>query len=361
MSGEACRNGGVHGMDIRETLLILRRRWYVTGPLLLLTVAASAALAARSGPYQSESQVVLLPSAQSAKVAGGNPYMSFDDSVTLTADLLRRQLTSPQLVQSLGKNGYRSSYQVVDDPLTAGPVLDITVTGSSKSSVEHTLAGVTDQAGKQLRLMQGDVAPIDRITLKTVSYDPKPSLLLSKKARTPLVALAIGLVLTIAVPLTADAAIADRRKARRSRAWSLRSPARRPATITAAAGSRLRGLARRAATIVAAAASSLPGLARHAATIIVAAGSWARRHLVASPSIDGGPATTAEGLISGTAGSRQPTADDRLWAQGDGEDWTEPTSGAQPTAGVAGYDSRAKGNDGSAGLAEGSRYRDSPH
>jgi hypothetical protein len=232
--GEACRNGGVHGMDIRETLRILRRRWYVTGPLLLLTVAASAVLAARSGPYQSESQVVLLPSAQSAKAAGGNPYLSFDDSLTLTADLLRRQLIAPPVVQSLGRNGYRSPYQVVDDPLTVGPVLDITVTGSSKSSVEHTLAGVTHEAGRQLRVMQGDVAPIDRITLRTVSYAPKPSLLAANKARTPVVALAVGLVLTLAVPLTFDAAMADRRKAG-SRARSPRRPAIRAATIAAAA------------------------------------------------------------------------------------------------------------------------------
>jgi hypothetical protein len=360
-------------MDIKETLRILRRRWYITGPMLLLAVAGSAALAARPGPYQSVSQVVLLPSAQSSKLAGGNPYLSFDDSVTLTADLLRRQLTAPPVVQSLGKNGYRSSYQVVDDPLTVGPVLDITVTGSSKSSVEHTLVGVTDQAGKQLLVMQGHVAPIDRITLKTVSYDPTPSLLLSRKARTPLVALAIGLVLTVAVPLTVDAAAADRRKASRSRAWSLRTPARRTATIIAAAGSSLPGLATRTATIIAAAGSSLPGLATRtatiiaaagsslsglatrAATIIAAAGSWARRHLLASPSVDGGPATPADGLISGAAQHRQQTADDRLWAECDSEDWPDAASGEHSSAGVAGHESRASDDDGTAELAGGSR------
>jgi hypothetical protein len=360
-------------MDIKETLRILLRRWYITGPLLLLAVAGSAALAARPGPYQSVSQVVLLPSAQSSKLAGGNPYLSFDDSVTLTADLLRRQLTAPPVVQSLGKNGYRSSYQVVDDPLTAGPVLDITVTGNSKSSVEHTLAGVTDQAGKQLLVMQGHVAPIDRITLKTVSYDPKPSLVLSRKARTPLVALAIGLVLTVALPLTVDAAVADRRKASRSRAWSLRAPARRTATVIAAVGSSLRtparrtatviaaagsslaSLARRTATIIAAAGSSLPGLARRTATVIAAAGSWARRQLLASPSVDSGPATTADGLVTGATRSLQPSADDRLWADGHSEDWPGAANGEHPGAGIAGHESRASDDDGSAELAGGSR------
>jgi hypothetical protein len=260
-------------MDIKETLLILRRRWYITGSLLLLTLGASAALAARPGPYQSESQVVLLPSAQSAKAAGGNPYLSFDDSETLTADLLRRQLIAPPLVQSLSKNGYRSSYQVVDDPLTVGPVLDVTVTGNNESSVEHTLAGVTFAAGRQLRLMQGHVAPIDRITLRTVSYARQPSLLVSKKARTPVVALAMGLVLTLAVPLAFDAAVADRGKTG-SRARSPLRPAIRAATITAA-------------TIT-------------AATITAAARSLARVQLKPGGSgPDGRPGTTPDGVAPG--------------------------------------------------------------
>jgi hypothetical protein len=221
--------------------------------------------------------VVLLPSAQSSKLAGGNPFLSFDDSLTLTADLLRRQLTAPPVVQSLGKNGYRNSYQVVDDPLTAGPVLDITVTGNSKNSVEHTLAGVTTEAGRQLLVMQGHVAPIDRINLRTVSYAPQASLLVSKKARTPVVALAVGLVLTLAVPLTIDAAIADRRKTR-SRAWSPRSAAKR------------------------------------AATMIAAAGSLARAQLIAKPSTDGQPGTGPDGASSGATRSWQPNAADRVLA-----------------------------------------------
>jgi hypothetical protein len=293
MCREACLNCGVHGMDVRKTLQILGRRWYIAVPLLLLTVAASAAMAARPGPYQSESQVVLLPSAQSSKLAGGNPYLSFDDSLTLTADLLRRLLINPPLVQSLGKNGYGSSYQVVDDPLTAGPVLDITVTGTSKDSVEHTLAGVTNEAGRQLRLMQGHVAPIDLITLKTVSYDSKASLLLTRKARTPLVALAIGLVLTVAVPLAFDAAAADRRKSR-SRARSPRRPVRRAGTVTVAvaswAGVQLKAVASWAGPQLKALASwagpQLKALASWAGVQLKAVASWARGQLVVTASDD---------------------------------------------------------------------------
>jgi hypothetical protein len=304
-------------MNSKETLLILCRRWYIAGPLLLLTLGASASLAARPGPYQSESEVVLLPSAQSSKLAGGNPYLSFDDSLTLTADLLRRELTAPPLVQSLGRNGYRSSYQVADDPLTAGPVLDITVTGNSKSSVEHTLAGVTYEAGRQLRFMQSHLAPIDRITLTTVSYAPKPSLLVSKKARTPVVALAIGLVLTLAVPLTVDAAVSDRRKAG-SRARSARRPVRRAGTVTAIvtswAGVQLKAAASWAGVQLKAAAS-------WAGVQLKAAASWARRQLVVTENGDRGLA------------AKQDTAkildEQRVMAADAGSDNVSDTSGKQ--------------------------------
>ncbi len=200
-------------MDLTESVRALRRRWYVSLPLLLLTLGGTAALAVRAGPYQAESQVVLLPSAQTAKPAGGNPYLSFDDSLTLTADLLRRELTAPPVVHALAVRGYGSPFQVVDDPLTAGPVLDITVTGNSKSAVEHTLAGVTSQAAKQLSAMQGGLAPIDRINVKTVSYQGRAALEISKKARTPVVVLGLGLVLTVAITLMLDAAVTDRRRA----------------------------------------------------------------------------------------------------------------------------------------------------
>jgi hypothetical protein len=203
-----------HSMDVMGSLRTLRRRWILTLLLLLLTLAGTAALAMRPGPYQSQSQVVLLPSKQSTKAYGNNPYLSFGGSISLAADLVRRESMDARTVRALTAQGFPSAYLVVDDPNTAGPVLDVTVTGNNKSAVEHTLYGVTAEVRAKLAGMQADIKPTDRITSLVVSVDPQPSLMISHKARPLVLVLGLGLVLTIAVPQIVDAGLVLRRSAR---------------------------------------------------------------------------------------------------------------------------------------------------
>jgi hypothetical protein len=203
-------------MDVMGWLYALRRRWIMTLLLLLVTLAGAAALGSRPGPYQSESQVVLLPSKQISKPNGGNPYLSFDNSISLTSDLVRREMMDPRTALSLAAQGFQSSYQVVDDPATAGPVLDVTVTGTSKAAVERTLYGVTAEISTKLADMQAGTNGANRVTSLVVSADPQATLLISKKARTVVVVLGLGLVFTIAIPQLVDASIARRRLGRRA-------------------------------------------------------------------------------------------------------------------------------------------------
>ncbi len=201
-------------MEVMGWSRILRKRWWLALLLLLLTLAGTAALAVKPGPYTAESQVALLPSKHIAGQAGGNPYLSFGTADTLTADLLRRELTAPASVARLAAAGYSSTYLVTDDPTTAGPVLDITVTGTNKTMVEHTLSGVTAAASTTLASMQAGLDSNEQITSIVVSFDPKATLSVGKKARSLIVVLAVGVIVAIILPQAFDAA-ASRRRARR--------------------------------------------------------------------------------------------------------------------------------------------------
>jgi len=198
-------------MDMIELFRTLRKRWLLTALLLLLTFVGTAVLALRPGPYQAESQVTLLPSHQASRPAGYNPYLALDSSLTLTADLLRREVTDPRTAQVLASRGYPESYQIVDDPSTAGPVLDITVLGASKAAVEHTLQGVTAEIPVKLAQMQSAVKPVNQIGSLAVSVDPTAKLLVTKKLRLPVVVFALGLVFTAAIPQTVEASAIARR------------------------------------------------------------------------------------------------------------------------------------------------------
>ena len=202
-------------MDLVAAMRTLRRRWILTTLLLLLTLAATALIwVKKPGPYQAESMVALIPSHQSSIVNGNNPYLSFGGSENIAGDIVLRQMMAPQTVAALADRGYGESYEIVDDPATSGPILDITVTGSNQSAVESTLQGVTVATRAQLNALQAYLKPTDRITSIVASQDPSAHLLISKKARLVVVVLGLGLILTYAIPQVVDAEI-NRRRSRR--------------------------------------------------------------------------------------------------------------------------------------------------
>jgi hypothetical protein len=205
-------------MDLVASGRTLRRRWILTSFLFLLTLAAAlAAWVKLPGPYQAESMVVLYPSQQASKLNGDNPLMSFGGSLNVAGDIVLRQVSSPSYAAQLAAHGYTSSFTIVDDPLTTGPILDITVTGKNQSQVEQTLTGVTAAVRNQLAAIQANYQPANRITSQVVSTQPTPKLLVSKKARTVVIVLGLGLVLTFAIPQVVDAEIAKRRGKRGQR------------------------------------------------------------------------------------------------------------------------------------------------
>jgi hypothetical protein len=161
--------------------------------------------------------VALIPSHQSSIVNGNNPYLSFGGSENIAGDIVLRQMMAPQTVAALADRGYGESYEIVDDPATSGPILDITVTGSNQSAVESTLQGVTAATQAKLTALQAYLKPTDRITSIVASQDPSAHLLVSKKARLVVLVLGLGLILTYAIPQIVDAEITRRRDRRGGR------------------------------------------------------------------------------------------------------------------------------------------------
>ncbi len=186
--------------------------------LLILATAGTAAAAARlPRTYQSQSSVVLLASRSAAKLNGGNPYLSFSPSLTLTADVLSRDLMAPTTAQGLAAAGYASSYTVALAPYTTtttGSVLLVTVTGNLKAAVEQTLGRVTAEISAKLLRLQSSVKPYDRIRAATLSFMPRPSLSLNETARPLVGVVALGLLLAFGLPVLVDGQIARRQSQR---------------------------------------------------------------------------------------------------------------------------------------------------
>jgi hypothetical protein len=189
----------------------------LTSSLVLLTLAAAiGAWVKTSGPYQSESQVVFLASQQASKLNGNNPYLSFQDSLNMTGDIVRQGVMDPRVVAALAAKGFKDTYIVQDDVLTAGPVLDIIATGPTKAGVMATQAAVTADVQSQLQQLQSDVLPKNQITSSVISSSLQPTLLITKKARPVVAVLIIGILLILVIPQIVDA-VQNRARNRRKK------------------------------------------------------------------------------------------------------------------------------------------------
>jgi capsular polysaccharide biosynthesis protein len=211
-------------MDVSGALHTLRKHWILTSVLVLLTlVAAYQAWVKIPGPYQSSSQVVFLASPQVSKPNGNNPYLSFDDTLSTTADIVRRQVLDPRIVAALAARGFTDTYDVENDPLGVGPILDITATGPTKAGVMATQAAVTAEVQNQLKQLQTDLLLKDQINSMVLTSSPKATLMVSKKARPLVAVLVVGFILTLAIPQMVDAVQnrgRNRRKKGGQRAWT---------------------------------------------------------------------------------------------------------------------------------------------
>lgn len=199
-------------MDLGASMGALRRRWLLTASLLLLTFIAVIGVYAKfPGPYSAESMVALFPSKQASQLNGNNPYLSYGGSENVAGDIVLREVSAPDSVAKLAAKGYTGSFTIADDPNTSGPILDITVTSKSQSVVENTLQAVTNAVQLQLASIQSNLKPANQITSQVVSFAPTPKLLLSKKLRTIVLALGVGLILSYAIPQIVDGNIERRR------------------------------------------------------------------------------------------------------------------------------------------------------
>jgi hypothetical protein len=182
--------------------------------LILAMVGAAGAVAKLPRYYQSASSVVLLASHAASKQNGGNPFLSFGPSLTLTADAVSRELTAPATVSQLAARGFTASYTVAVPPVTTfttGSVLLVTVAGTDTAGVQRTLHAVTKQISTQLAQLQRGVPAPSRVRADTLSFSPRATLSISQTARPLVIVGALLLVICLGTPIVVDGLVARRR------------------------------------------------------------------------------------------------------------------------------------------------------
>lgn len=207
-------------MDLRKAVRTWRTRWILTSVLLILAIAGAAEAAAKMPRYyQSASSVVLLAPPAASGQNGGNPFLSFSPSLTLTADAVSREVMAPGTVRQLAARGFTASYTVALPSYTTsttGSVLLVTVTGTHAARVQRTLQAVTAQIGTQLAQMQHGVPARSQVRAGMLSFTPQATLSISQTARPLVVVGALLLVICLGTPIVVDGLVTRRQLRDRS-------------------------------------------------------------------------------------------------------------------------------------------------
>jgi hypothetical protein len=201
-------------MDLSRIAHVWRRRPLLTMATLSLAAAVIiGALLMIPRTYQSSASVMMLAPRSAARQTGGNPYLSFSPSLTLTASAVADELMAPQTGATLASRGLNSSFTAALAPYTTdttGSVVLLTVAGTSKADVAATLQAVIQQVSATLSTLQHGVAPQSEITAVTLSYASQPTVSSSQTARSMIVIILPVILLALGIPIIIDGRAARR-------------------------------------------------------------------------------------------------------------------------------------------------------
>ncbi|MET7683523.1 chain length determinant protein [Streptomyces sp. NPDC005423] len=203
-------------MDLAEIFRVMRRRWYVLLPGLLVAVGLMAAVRLMVPvTYQSQSTVVLLNSQKATRAYDGNPFLSTQTSLTGMADSLARNLNSDDSLRELKSLGATGTFGAKLADNAQGPLLWLTVTGTDKATVLSSDRVLTAYAKERLDQFQKEQAVDEKAMIRMTTIVPPQVPVAQTKTRLEYLVMAgaLGLVLSMVATFYAEARLRSPRPA----------------------------------------------------------------------------------------------------------------------------------------------------
>ncbi|MGW6444297.1 hypothetical protein [Lentzea sp. NPDC055074] len=212
-------------MDFWGTVRVLRRRWYIAFPAVLLTgILALSVYVSVPTRYESSGVLVLTSPAAGGRYTANtkpedvvrvNPLLQFDGSLTTTAQILTQVLGDPKTAEELAGKGSTSVYTANTGPV-GGPLLFITTESDSAESAEGLVGKVLEKTVAELAAQQKALSAPEQtfITAQVLVKPTTASAKIGGKVRYVGAATVVLLLLTLASTFAADSILlrAKRRK-----------------------------------------------------------------------------------------------------------------------------------------------------
>ncbi|MFI6093943.1 hypothetical protein ACIA8G_00200 [Lentzea sp. NPDC051213] len=202
-------------MDFWGTVRVLRRRWYIALPAVLLTgVLALSVYISVPTRYESTGVLVLTSPAAGGRysektkpedVVRVNPLLQFDGSLTTTAQILTQVLGDPKTHEELAGKGSTATYTANTGPV-GGPLLFVTTEADSAESAQGLVGKVLERTIAELAGQQKALNAPEQtfITAQTLVQPTTAEAKVGGKVRYVGAATVVLLLLTIASTFAAD-------------------------------------------------------------------------------------------------------------------------------------------------------------
>jgi len=215
-------------MDVWLITVAVVRRWYVTLPMLALTVLAAVVVGQGVNPlHQVSATAVLVPGPEASQVE--NPYGSMDQ----VSQVLTVVLDDARTRTALKDRGLEPGYEV--NQRSRSRILEIAVSNEDPNVSLATAAAVLDRLREELLARQnGAGIPAQaQVGLEVLSPPAVVDVVTQGKLRNMVIVLVVGTALTILVAVLLDDVVGLlRRQQARRREEARKSGRRRPPRVT---------------------------------------------------------------------------------------------------------------------------------
>jgi hypothetical protein len=215
-------------MDFWKTMGILLRRWYVSVPIFTVSLALGGAVFYTVHTQYESTGTLVLTAPPSGGVTQlnpkdatgpGNPLLDFEGSLTITTQLLIQSLSSPTVQQAIADKGGVGTYQAGDGE-TGGPFVVVIADATSPAQAEKTVTLALQTAKDELNQRQKALdAPASTYIVTQIVVPPTPATTkIGSKVKAGGIALALGLVLSLAAAYAVESVSTNRRRRRAAQA-----------------------------------------------------------------------------------------------------------------------------------------------
>lgn len=204
-------------LDIWDLGRLLRRRWRIAVPILLVALVMTAFVFTQVKPnYVATAYVQLVPPVPTQPAPGSdqtpdlhNPWLSQDLRTLGNAALVSVQDLG--YIQSLKDQGFSDAFTATMGDST--PLVTFEVTGKSAAQVKGTATQLVSRYSDSVSSLQTSYGAtlVDEITARRLDTGTNITISSSNKKRAVVAMLAAGVLLSVAVTVAADAWLRRRR------------------------------------------------------------------------------------------------------------------------------------------------------